>query len=104
MGRAKEFKKRIIPDGQDHGCRKSRDERAVPNPVKKKQVLVVISGKIVTVVYNLVKKQTEFKAELVLGEFRKNQIGSLASQTCRSSGDKGNFSISPGWVLGLVRL
>jgi len=44
------------------------------NPLKKKQALVVISKKIVTVIYNLVKKQTKYKAELVLGEFRKNQI------------------------------
>lgn len=49
------------------------------NPLKKKQALVVISKKIITVIYNLVKKQTEYKAELVLGEYRKNQIGSQAA-------------------------
>ncbi|HBK69390.1 MAG TPA: IS110 family transposase [Firmicutes bacterium] len=50
-----------------------------PNsPLKKKQALVVISKKIVTVIYNLVKKQTEYKAELVLGEFRKNQMKQVA--------------------------
>jgi len=48
------------------------------NPLKKKQALVVISKKIITVIYNLVKKHTEYKAELVLGEFRKNQIKQAA--------------------------
>lgn len=48
------------------------------NPLKKKQALVVISKKIVTVIYSLVKKQTEYKAELVLGEFRKNQMKQAA--------------------------
>jgi transposase len=48
------------------------------NPLKKKQALVVISKKIITVVYNLVKKQAEYRAELVLGEFRKNQIKQAA--------------------------
>ncbi len=49
------------------------------NPLKKKQALVVISKKIITVIYNLVKKQTEYKAELVLGEYRKNQISNQAA-------------------------
>ena len=48
------------------------------NPLKKKQALVVISKKIVTVIYNLVKKQTKYKAELVLGEFRRNQLQQAA--------------------------
>lgn len=48
------------------------------NPLKKKQALVVISKKIITVIYNLVKKQTEYKAEFVLGEFRKNQMKQAA--------------------------
>jgi hypothetical protein len=48
------------------------------NSLKKKQALVVISKKIVTVIYNLIKKQTEYQAELVLGEFRKNQIKQVA--------------------------
>jgi transposase len=48
------------------------------NPLKRKQALVVISKKIITVIYNLVKKHTEYKAELVLGEFRKNQIKQAA--------------------------
>lgn len=48
------------------------------NPLKKKQALVVISKKIITVIYNLVKKKTEYKAELVFGEFRKNQMKQAA--------------------------
>ena len=48
------------------------------NPLKKKQALVVISKKIVTIIYNLVKKQTAYKAELVLGEFRRNQMRQAA--------------------------
>ena len=48
------------------------------NSLKKKQALVVISKKIVTVIYNLIKKQTEYQAELVLGEFRKKQIKQAA--------------------------
>lgn len=48
------------------------------NPLKKKQALVVISKKIITVIYNLVKKQKEYKAELVLGEFRRNQMKQAA--------------------------
>lgn len=49
------------------------------NPLKKKQALVVISKKIITVIYNLVKKQTEYKVELVLGHYRKNQIRNQAA-------------------------
>ena len=48
------------------------------NPLKKKQALVVVSKKVVSVIYNLVKKQAEYKAELVLGEYRKNQIKQVA--------------------------
>ena len=48
------------------------------NSLKKKQALVVISKKIITVIYNLIKKQTEYRAGLVLGEFRKNQIKQAA--------------------------
>jgi len=48
------------------------------NPLKKKQALVVIAKKIITVIYNLVKKQTEYRPELVLGEFRKSQIKQAA--------------------------
>lgn len=48
------------------------------NPLKKKQALVVISKKIITVIYYLVKKNMEYKSELVLGEYRKNQIRQAA--------------------------
>ena len=48
------------------------------NPLKKKQALIVIAKKAITVIYNLVKKKTEYRAELVLGEFRKNQINRAA--------------------------
>ncbi|EKD27518.1 MAG: transposase [uncultured bacterium] len=53
---------------------KTRDN----NPLKKKQALVVISKKIITVIYNLVKKQKQYDSELVLGEFRKKQMGKVA--------------------------
>jgi transposase len=49
------------------------------NPLKKKQALVVISKKIITVMYTLVKKQAEYKAELVLGGYRKNQMKQQAA-------------------------
>lgn len=48
------------------------------NPLKKKQALIVISKKIVTIIYNLVKKQAEYKAELVFNEFRKKQMKQAA--------------------------
>jgi transposase len=48
------------------------------NPLKKKQALIVISKKIVTIIYNLVKKQTVYNAELALGEFRRNQMQQAA--------------------------
>ena len=48
------------------------------NPLKKKQALIVIAKKAITVIYNLVKKKTEYRAELVLGEFRKNQMKQAA--------------------------
>ena len=40
------------------------------NPLKKKQSLVVISKKIITVIYSLLKKQTTYDPELVLGKVR----------------------------------
>ena len=40
------------------------------NPLKKKQALVVISKKIITVIYSLLKKQENYKPELVLGAVR----------------------------------
>ena len=48
------------------------------NPLKKKQALIVIAKKAITLIYNLVKKKTEYQAELVLGEFRKNQMKQAA--------------------------
>ena len=41
------------------------------NPLKKKQALVVVSKKIITVIYSLIKKQETYKSELVLGTVRK---------------------------------
>jgi len=40
------------------------------NPLKKKQALVVVSKKIITVIYSLLKKQEMYKSELVLGAVR----------------------------------
>jgi transposase len=48
------------------------------NPLKKKQALVVISKKAVTIIYHLVKKQAHYEAELVFNQFRKNQIKQVA--------------------------
>jgi len=48
------------------------------NPLKKKQALVVISKKIVTIIYHMVKKQAHYEAELVFNQFRKNQIKQVA--------------------------
>jgi transposase len=48
------------------------------NPLKKKQALVVISKKAVTIIYNLVKKQACYEAELVFNQVRKNQIKQVA--------------------------
>ena len=44
------------------------------NPLKKKQALVVISKKIITVIYSLLKKQEEYKPELVLGGVRREMM------------------------------
>jgi len=44
------------------------------NPLKKKQALVVVSKKIITVIYSLLKKQTAYKPELVLGVVRKEML------------------------------
>ncbi len=48
------------------------------NPLKGKQALVVISKKAVTIIYNLVKKQMAYEAELALGDYRRNQIQQVA--------------------------
>jgi transposase len=44
------------------------------NPLKKKQALVVISKKIITVIYSLLKKHEVYKPELVLGAVRKEML------------------------------
>jgi transposase len=44
------------------------------NPLKKKQALVVISKKIITVIYSLIKNQETYKPELLLGDVRKAMI------------------------------
>jgi len=44
------------------------------NPLKKKQSLVVISKKIITVIYSLLKKRACYKPELVLGAVRKEMM------------------------------
>ncbi|HAJ33531.1 MAG TPA: IS110 family transposase [Candidatus Atribacteria bacterium] len=48
------------------------------NPLKKKQALVVISKKIITIIHSLLKKQTQYQAELVFNQFRKNQLKQVA--------------------------
>jgi len=44
------------------------------NPLKKKQALVVVSKKIITVIYSLIKKQETYNPELVLGAVRKEMM------------------------------
>ena len=44
------------------------------NPLKKKQALIVVSKKIITVIYSLLKKQETYKPELVLGIVRKQML------------------------------
>jgi len=44
------------------------------NPLKKKQALVVVSKKIITVIYSLLKKQEAYNPELVLGAVRKEML------------------------------
>jgi len=44
------------------------------NPLKKKQALVVISKKIITVIYSLLKKQETYKPELALGKVRREML------------------------------
>jgi transposase len=48
------------------------------NPLKKKQALVVISKKMVTIIHSLVKKQSRYQAELVFNQFRLNQLKQVA--------------------------
>jgi len=44
------------------------------NPLKKKQALVVVSKKIITVIYSLLKKQEAYQPELVLGAVRREML------------------------------
>jgi len=44
------------------------------NPLKKKQALVVVSKKIITVIYNLLKKQQTYQPELVFGPVRQEML------------------------------
>ena len=44
------------------------------NPLKKKQALVVVSKKIITVIYSLLKKRETYKPELVIGVVRKEML------------------------------
>lgn len=44
------------------------------NPLKKKQALVVISKKIVTIIYSLIKKQESYNPALVFGEVRRSML------------------------------
>jgi transposase len=44
------------------------------NPLKKKQSLVVISKKIITVIYSLLKKQAQYNPDLVLGAIRREMM------------------------------
>ena len=44
------------------------------NPLKKKQALVVISKKIIAVIYSLLKKQETYNPALVLGDVRKEMM------------------------------
>jgi len=44
------------------------------NPLKKKQALVVVSKKIITVIYNLLKKRETYDPNLVLGAVRKEMM------------------------------
>jgi len=44
------------------------------NPLKKKQALVVVSKKIITVIYSVLKKDENYKPELVLGQVRREML------------------------------
>ena len=55
---------------QLYGYLKTRKD----NPLKKKQALVVISKKIITIIYSLCKKQETYNPELVLGAVRKEMM------------------------------
>ena len=44
------------------------------NPLKKKQALVVISKKVITIIYSLIKKQENYKPERVFGKIRQQML------------------------------
>jgi len=44
------------------------------NPLKKKQALVVIAKKIITIIYSILKKNESYKPELVLGQVRQEML------------------------------
>lgn len=44
------------------------------NPLKGKQALIVIAKKIIAIIFTLLKNQTTYNPDLVLGEFRKEQL------------------------------
>jgi len=46
----------------------------VKNPLKKKQSLVVVSKKIITVIYSLLKKQAIYDPALALGAVRREMM------------------------------
>lgn len=48
------------------------------NPLKKKQALIVISKKIVTIMYQIIKTNSVYQPALVLGPVRKQQLGLVA--------------------------
>lgn len=48
------------------------------NPLKGKQALIVISKKIVTIIYQVLKTRREYQPALVLGSVRKQQLGLAA--------------------------
>ena len=48
------------------------------NPLKKKQALVVISKKMITIIHSLLKKQMSYQSELVFNQFRLNQLKQVA--------------------------
>lgn len=48
------------------------------NPLKGKQALVVISKKIVTIIYQVLKTRSDYQPALVLGAVRKQQLGLAA--------------------------
>jgi len=48
------------------------------NPLKKKQALVVIAKKMITIIHSLLKKQNQYQPELVFNQFRLNQIKQVA--------------------------